>query len=106
MALAKEHGVIVHQEGFADRAYVSDGSLMARQLPGSVFADPSTAAAQALGLVTRQTATASDGSTLSLPVDTLSVHGDTPNAPALARAVRDALAAAGIALAAPSIAAL
>ncbi len=101
LALASERGFVVHQEGFADRAYTADGGLVARQLPGSVFDDPATAAAQALGLAERATATAEDGTELSLPVDTLCVHGDTPNAPALARAVRDALAAAGIAVAAP-----
>ena len=101
LARAGERGVAVHQEGFADRAYTADGGLVARRLPGSVFDDPATAAAQALGLAERGKATAVDGTELSLPVDTLCVHGDTPNAPALAWAVRDALVAAGIAVAAP-----
>ncbi len=38
---------------------------------------------------------------LTLAVDSLCLHGDSPNALAMARAVRDALAAAGIAVAAP-----
>ena len=101
IALATERGVTVHREGFVDRAYTADGALMPRQLPGSVFDDPATAAAQALGLAARGTVTADDGTTLSLPVDTLCVHGDSPHAPALARGVRAALAAAGIAVAAP-----
>ncbi|MGO8862426.1 MAG: 5-oxoprolinase subunit PxpA [Acidimicrobiales bacterium] len=101
LALARARGVTVHQEGFADRAYTADGGLMARQLPGSVFDDPTSAAAQALGLAEHGTATAEDGTRLSLAVDTLCVHGDSPNAPALARAVRAALAAAGIAVSAP-----
>jgi len=74
---------------------------MARQEPGSVYDEPVRAAAQALGLAERGTVAASDGTTLTLAVDTLCLHGDSPNALAMARAVRHALAAAGIAVAAP-----
>jgi 5-oxoprolinase (ATP-hydrolysing) subunit A len=44
---------------------------------------------------------ANDGSRLSVEADTLCIHGDTPGAPAIARAVRDALVAAGVAVRAP-----
>jgi UPF0271 protein len=44
---------------------------------------------------------AAAGTTLTLAVDTLCLHGDSPNALAMARAVRRALAASGIAVAAP-----
>ncbi len=40
-----------------------------------------------------------DGTRLLLPVESVCVHGDTPGAVAMARAVRDALEAAGVALA-------
>jgi UPF0271 protein len=44
-----------------------------------------------------------DGTTLTLAVDTLCLHGDSPNALAMARAVRGVLDAAGIAVAAPPL---
>jgi UPF0271 protein len=91
----------VLEEGFADRAYTADGGLMGRQKPGAVYSEPARAAAQALGLAGRGTVAASDGTTLMLAVDTLCLHGDSPNALAMARAVRESLAAAGIAVAAP-----
>ena len=76
-------GLTVAAEGFADRAYEPDGTLRSRRLPGAVHTDPAIAAAQAVAL-------AADGR-----YATLCVHGDTPGAPAIARAVRAALEAAG-----------
>jgi UPF0271 protein len=70
-------------EGFADRAYEPDGTLRSRRLPGAVLTDAAVAAAQAVAL-------AGDGRHA-----TLCVHGDTPDAPVIARAVRAALEAAG-----------
>jgi UPF0271 protein len=98
----QDAGLTVLPEGFADRAYTAEGGLVARDQPGSVYDDPEVAAAQALGLATTGTVTADDGTVLTLAVETLCLHGDSPNAPALARAVRRALDAAGIAVAAPS----
>lgn len=98
---AHRAGISVLEEGFADRAYMADGTLMARQQPGSVYRDPERAAAQALGLAERGTVAAADGTTLALAVDTLCLHGDSPNALAMAQAVRQELGAAGIAVAAP-----
>jgi 5-oxoprolinase (ATP-hydrolysing) subunit A len=76
-------GLPVAGEGFADRAYEPDGTLRSRRLAGAVHTDPAVAAAQAVAL-------ANDGR-----YATLCVHGDTPNAPVIARAVRAALEAAG-----------
>jgi UPF0271 protein len=101
VAWAERAGIDVLEEGFADRAYTADGALLARQEPGSVYDEPARAAAQARQLAERGTVVASDGTTLTLAVDTLCLHGDSPNALAMARAVRQALAAAGIAVAAP-----
>ena len=102
VSLAEDAGLTVLREGFADRAYAADGGLVSRRQPGSVYADPALARAQALALVTQGTVTAVDGSSLFIDVDTICVHGDSPHAPALAQAVRDGLAAAGIAVRAPA----
>jgi UPF0271 protein len=69
-------------EGFADRGYDGD-ALLPRGTPGALIEDPAAAARQALALVARG------------EVQTVCVHGDTPNAVAIARAVRDALVEAG-----------
>jgi UPF0271 protein len=98
---AKDTGVKVLQEGFADRAYTSNGELMGRHLPGSVFGDPASAAAQALGLVMGGGVSTPDGVTLSLPVETLCLHGDSSHAAAMAGAVRRALDDAGVVVVAP-----
>ena len=75
-------------EGFADRRYLPDGTLMPRSQPGSVLHDPDEVAAQALQIVLDGTVTASDGSILAMQVDSLCVHGDTPGAVDLARRIR------------------
>jgi UPF0271 protein len=103
VAWAARDGIAVLEEGFADRAYAADGTLLARREAGSVYSEPARAAAQALGLAERGTVAAYDGTTLTLAVDTLCLHGDSPNALAMARAVRGVLDAAGIAVAAPPL---
>jgi UPF0271 protein len=67
------------REGFADRGVREDGSLVPRGEPGAIVGDPNVAAARARALA------ASGG------VETICVHGDTPNSVAIARAVRAAL---------------
>ena len=86
LRLAAEHGLEVVAEGFADRGYAG-GGLLPRSAPGALLTDPVLAGEQAVHLVREE------------GVGSLCVHGDTPGAPALARAVRDALEAAGITLA-------
>ena len=92
----------VAREGFVDRAYEPDGTLRSRKLAGAVHTDPKTAAAQAVSITRDGGVRASDGSFLRLEVDTLCLHGDTPGAPAIAAAVREALAREGIEVRAPS----
>lgn len=100
VAAGREAGLAVAEEAFADRGYEPDGSLRSRDLPGAVLDDPAAAAAQALAIM-RGVVTASDGSALAVRADTLCVHGDLPGAAARARAVRDALLAAGVDIRAP-----
>jgi len=67
------------REGFADRGYEANGRLVPRGTPGDILADPQACADQALRLAR------------SGQLETLCVHGDTPSAVAIARAVRSAL---------------
>ena len=93
---AESLGLRAAGEGFCDRAYDANGSLRSRTLPGAVYDDPATAARQAVEIAVHGRARAHDGTAVSVAALTLCVHADTPNAPAIARAVRSALGNAGI----------
>ena len=83
-------------EAFADRAYDARGRLVPRSQPGSVTRDPAVAAAAALRLARDGVALAIDGSEVAVEADTLCLHGDSPGAVEIARAVREALERAGV----------
>ncbi len=89
-------GLPVASEAFADRAYEPGGSLRARSSPDAVHTDPAVAAAQAVSIARDGRVRAHDGSMLAIRADTICIHGDTPGAAAIAKAVREALEAAGI----------
>jgi UPF0271 protein len=100
MAMALRDGIRAFEEGFCDREYRPDGGLVDRATPGAVLAEPGVAAAQALSLA-RGAVVAKDGSVLTLWVDTLCVHGDSPGAVAIATAVSQVMGDAGIDVVAP-----
>lgn len=83
-------------EAFADRTYERDGSLRSRHLPGGLITDPGRAAAQAVAMARDHRVTTSTGEVLTIEAATLCVHGDTPGAAAIAAAIREALAGAGV----------
>ncbi len=89
-------GLRVAREGFADRAYAPDGSLALRTAPGSVIHDAEEVVRRSLRMVTDGQVTATDGSTLTFPVDTLCVHGDTAGAAELTRLLRAGLEQRGV----------
>lgn len=95
-AAAAAHGLPFLREAFVDRAYQRNGALAPRKWPGAVLHGEDEIAARAVGMVTGGTVRALDGTVLTVAVDSLCVHGDTPDAVAMARAVRRALAAAGV----------
>jgi UPF0271 protein len=83
-------------EAFADRAYLRDGRLVPRSEPDALVLDPGEVAARAVRLATEHEVMSVDGSVVKVGVRSLCLHGDTPGAVGLARAVRDALDAAGV----------
>ena len=93
---ARAAGLRTSAEGFADRAYEPDGSLMSRRKQNAVLQDPEAVIARALRLVKAHAVVASDGTPLTLHIDTLCVHGDTPGADELATRLRRGLEAAGV----------
>lgn len=96
--LAEEAGLTTATEAFADRAYTPDGRLVSRREPGAVLHDPTLIADRMLTLVQTGRLTAVDGTELQLSPDSICVHGDTDGAVAVARAVREKLETAGVAV--------
>lgn len=94
------HGLTPRFEGFCDRGYRRDGSLVPRSEPGALITDPEAAAHRARSLALDYMADSIDGGSIRLRADTLCVHGDTPGAPAIAAAVRRALVACDVTVAA------
>ncbi len=82
LRLARAAGVPVVLEGFADRGYTDEGTLVPRSEPGALLEDPRDAALQAVRL-------------LHEGVDSICVHSDSPGALDLVRAVRVGLEFAG-----------
>lgn len=100
---AKEEGIPFAREGFIDRAYKSDGTLVPRSEAGAVDSSPERAARVALQFARDGAVETIDGKILSLQVDTLCIHGDTPGAAHIAAAVQRALRAHGVELKALSV---
>ncbi|WP_433618893.1 LamB/YcsF family protein [Dactylosporangium sp. CA-139114] len=98
--LAAERGLRVVAEGFADRGYLPDGRLVPRSQPGALVTDAAAVTARAVRMAVDGVVEAVDGSVIPMPIESLCVHGDTPGAADMARAVRDALVAAGVPVAA------
>ncbi len=97
---AADAGLAVVAEAFADRAYRDDGTLLPRGEPGAVLSDPGHVAARIVEMVTTGTVETVTGNRVALQPRSVCVHGDTPGAVSLARAVRTALEQAGLTLAA------
>ncbi len=93
---ARAVGIRYVREAFPDRAYLSDGRLAPRSLDGAVVRDPKRAAERAVAMVLEGEIEALDGGRVRVPAETLCIHGDNPEAVAIARAVREALAYHGV----------
>jgi 5-oxoprolinase (ATP-hydrolysing) subunit A len=98
LAAGKAAGLPVAAEAFADRAYLPNGRLMPRGQPGAVLHDAEAVAQRAVEMVLEGAVSAADGSRVPLAFDSLCLHGDTPGAVAMAKAVRAGLQAQGVVL--------
>jgi UPF0271 protein len=87
------------REIYADRAYEDDGTLMSRKKPGAVLHDPAEVAARVVRMVRERAIVGAGGKKMALGIDTVCIHGDSPGAVAMARAVRAELTAAGVTIA-------
>ena len=95
---ARARGLTVVAEAFADRAYNDDGTLVSRRLPGAVLHDADQVAERMLRWSESGTLTSISGRPVRLEAESICVHGDSPGAVAMARAVRARLSAAGVPL--------
>lgn len=94
--LAGDAGLRGVAEAFADRNYNADGTLVSRREPDAVIHDAGQVTANMVRLATEGTITAVDGTVLPMNAASICVHGDTPGAVAMARAVRSGLENAGV----------
>ncbi|MEM5430225.1 5-oxoprolinase subunit PxpA [Cupriavidus oxalaticus] len=93
---AREAGLRVIAEAFADRAYTPQGTLVSRREKGAVLHDAADVAQRMLRLVREGTVQAIDGSVARVEAQSICVHGDSDGALEMARAVRAALERDGI----------
>jgi 5-oxoprolinase (ATP-hydrolysing) subunit A len=96
-ALAKQAGIIFIPEGYMDRAYTNQGTLVPRSLPGAVL-EHEAALTQIEQLAVTGTVVAIDGTVLELELRTICIHADTPDAGNTARSVRTLLVSNGISI--------
>ncbi len=96
--LARKSGLQVVAEAFADRAYMPDGQLVSRREAGAVLHDTQLIAQRMLQLTREGTLEAIDGSLIKVDAQSICVHGDSPGAVAIAREIRRAFEADGIAV--------
>jgi UPF0271 protein len=97
-AAVEELGCMVACEIFADRAYNDDATLVDRSLPGAVIHDPEIASRRIVEMVRAGAIIAESGKHIPTRIDTICLHGDTPQAINIAARTRSALKAAGISL--------
>lgn len=96
---AEELGLKVAYVGAVDRSYEDDGTLTPRTIPGAVLHDPDEIAERTVRMVTEGTIVSRNGKTLPVRTDTVLLHGDGPDAVALAHRIRSDLEAAGVRIA-------
>ena len=95
-AMARELGATYANEIFADRAYNDDATLVDRSKPGAVLHDPAIAGPRMEQMIRAGGIITESGKLIPCRVDTICVHGDSPDAVTMARAVRDHLTGVGI----------
>jgi UPF0271 protein len=89
-------GLRLIHEIYADRAYRDDAQLLSRSQNGAVLHDKDEIAQRVLRMVTEQSIVAASGKKIPTPVESICVHGDTPGAVEIAKAVRAMLEQNGV----------
>lgn len=93
---ARDAGLEIVVEAFADRAYTAEGTLVPRTESGAVLHDPTLVAERVRRMVVDGELDAVDGSTLKVAAASVCVHGDSPAAVDMAVAIRALLDSSGV----------
>jgi len=96
LAIADALGMEPVAEAFADRAYLANGRLVPRTQDGAVLTEPAVVAARAVSIAVDHRVTAIDGTEIEVHARSICIHGDTPGAVEMARAVRAGLEMAAV----------
>ncbi len=96
---AREAGLAVFSEIFADRGYLANGRLVPRSREGAMIHDPAAAAARLVDFLSTGRMPTIEGVAIPLDAHSICVHGDSAGALAMARNVRAELEAAGVTVA-------
>ncbi len=91
----EKENLAVAREIFADRAYTDEGLLVSRSVAGAVIHDAEAAAARVLDMISNNVVISQSGKRIPVGIDSICVHGDTPDAVRMAKCVRQRLEAAG-----------
>ncbi len=97
----KTNGLLIAHEVFADRNYLSDGSLVPRSRPDALLHDPEEAAARVVRMLREGKVHSVDGVDVDVRAETVCVHGDTPGAVDFARSLKSRLDSEGVSIRAP-----
>ncbi len=87
----KEMGLRVREEVFADRNYKDDGTLVPRSEKNALLKDPKEIAKRIYNMVSERKIKTTTGKKISVSFDTICIHGDTKNAPEIARKIKEKL---------------
>lgn len=94
--IARDAGLRVFSEIFADRAYLPSGRLVPRSHPEAMIHDAETAARRMAGFLATGLMPVIGGDPIPLAAESICLHGDSPGALAMAEGLRQHLAAAGV----------
>jgi UPF0271 protein len=96
ISAGEAEGLAVANEAFADRGYMSDGSLVSRRRPDAFVTDVNEASVRALRMVRERKVRAVDGTDVAIRADTICIHGDGAHAAEFARALRQGFEREGV----------
>lgn len=95
-SLGESAGLQVAHEVFADRGYLPNGQLVPRSRPDALIKSTEEAVSRMVTLLEEGYLAAVDGTKIKLKAQTICLHGDTPQAPQYAAAIRQMLISNGV----------
>jgi UPF0271 protein len=98
-AAGRAAGLPTYSEIFADRAYLPNSRLVPRSRPDAMVHEAKAAADRLIGFLDNGLMPVVGGDPIPLAAQSICVHGDSPDAVAMAREIRARLQAAGVVLA-------